>query len=58
MQTMFVKPAPGRLVRFPDNPDRVLDDSGDEVPVNSYWSRRVKEGDVIKSKPARDKGGK
>jgi Protein of unknown function (DUF2635) len=43
---MRVKPAPGRLVRDPANGVR-LPDEGGEVPSNTYWHRRLKDGDVL-----------
>ena len=43
---MFVKPAPGRLVRDPVS-KRPLPAEGAEVPENTYWIRRLACGDVI-----------
>ncbi len=53
---MFVKPAPYRdndgelngLMRIPD-PDRrdFLPDEGREVPQTDYWTRRLRDGDVV-----------
>jgi hypothetical protein len=45
---MFVKPAPGLLVRDPVT-KRHLPESGKEVPENSYWVRRLAAGDVVLS---------
>lgn len=47
MKTMLVQPAAGRKIRYPDQPDRVLPAEGERVPVNSYWQRRLKTGDVV-----------
>ena len=46
---MFVKPAPGLLVRHPNT--KKLDPDGETVPRNAYWNRRLKDGDVVKAKP-------
>lgn len=57
MKTMYVKPAPGLKIRKPANREQVLADQGEDVPCSSYWMRRLKEGDVVKAKPARAKEG-
>ncbi|MBK5075091.1 DUF2635 domain-containing protein [Budviciaceae bacterium CWB-B4] len=46
---MFVKPNAGRLVRDPVK-GTFLPETGEEVPDNSFWRRRLKDGDVQKSK--------
>lgn len=51
MPTMFVKPAPGRRVRYPDRPAVFLPEEGANVAVVPYWMRRLKTGDVVKAKP-------
>lgn len=44
---MFVKPAPGRMVRHPDK-GTFLPENGAEVPDNSiFWRNRLRDGDVI-----------
>lgn len=52
---MFVKPAPGLKVRDPASRQHIPE-TGREVPdSDSYWVRRVIDGDVIvvdSSKPA------
>lgn len=45
---MFVKPAPGLRVRDPLSRLH-LPDEGKDVPENSYWLRRVRAGDVVRS---------
>ncbi|MFT8897096.1 MAG: DUF2635 domain-containing protein [Acetobacter sp.] len=44
---MFVKPAEGRAVRWPQSL-RLLKATGEEVPSTSFWLRAVSRGDVIK----------
>lgn len=45
---MFVKPAPGLVVRDPQT--RVqLPESGRDVPEISYWLRRLRDGDVVEA---------
>ncbi|HAY0218984.1 TPA: DUF2635 domain-containing protein [Escherichia coli] len=45
---MFVKPVPGRRVRYPGDPSRLLPDGGAEVPDRDlFWRRRLKQGDVV-----------
>lgn len=45
--TMWVKPArAGLIVRDPETMKQLPDD-GAEVPVNSYWIRRLRDGDVV-----------
>lgn len=43
---MFVKPAPGLKVRDPVTKQH-LPESGTEVPEDSYWIRRIADGDVV-----------
>ena len=50
MQTMFVKPAPGIQVRDPRT-GQPLPAPGAEIPVSSYWARRLRDGDVLTSRP-------
>lgn len=42
---MFVKPVPGRVVRDPVK-GTFLPESGELVPNNIFWSRRLQDGDV------------
>lgn len=42
---MFVKPRKGVKVRDPES-KRHLPEEGAEVPENSYWMRRLLDGDV------------
>jgi hypothetical protein len=62
---MFVKPArPGLVIRIPElysgknnrlrpgiKEARLLPETGADVPENSYWLRRLKFGDVVKTQP-------
>ncbi|HFP4490120.1 TPA: DUF2635 domain-containing protein, partial [Escherichia coli] len=42
--SMFVKPVPGRRVRYPGDPSRLLPDEGAEVPDRDlFWRRRLKQ---------------
>lgn len=43
---MFVKPTAGRAVRDPVK-GTLLPESGSEVPDNSFWHRRIQDGDVM-----------
>lgn len=47
---MFVKPAPGRFVRDPVK-GTFLPESGEQVPDDIFWGRRLKDGDVEKFDP-------
>ncbi len=47
MQTTFIKPAPGYQVRMPNG--NVLPADGVEVEINSYWLRRLEDGDVLEA---------
>ncbi|MDI2091621.1 DUF2635 domain-containing protein [Commensalibacter oyaizuii] len=44
---MFVKPAPGRKVRWP-GAMRLLSEQGEEVPQDFYWARLLNTGDIVK----------
>ena len=50
MQTMYVKPAPGLRVRDPRT-GQPLPAQGAETPVSGYWVRRLRDGDVLASRP-------
>ncbi len=43
---MRVKPATGLKIRDPDLRD-ILPDEGRTVPESGYWTRRLRDGDVI-----------
>lgn len=50
MKTLFIKPAPGRMVRDPDTLE-FLQPGGEEKPFTPYWCRRLDDGDVIEFDP-------
>jgi sulfur carrier protein ThiS len=50
MNKIFVVPAEGLIIRYPDDPRLVLPVNGAFVPNESYWMRRVNDGDVIEIK--------
>ncbi|WP_077294305.1 DUF2635 domain-containing protein [Yersinia proxima] len=47
---MHVKPVAGRTVRDPVK-GTFLPESGTEVPDNSFWRRRLNDGDVVREQP-------
>lgn len=47
---MFVKPADGLRVLDPRH-KQPLPADGREVPDNAYWTRRLRDGDVIAAEP-------
>ena len=58
METRTLKPADGMRVRFPGT-GRILAEAGEEVEMNTYWTRRLQDGDVVDvppAKPARKAG--
>lgn len=44
-EKMFLVPVEGRRVKDPITM-KLLDAAGEEKPVNAYWMRRLKDGDV------------
>lgn len=52
--TLYVKPAPGLLVRDPVTMEP-LPAAGAEKPRSSYWLRRLAAGDVTEAKPPKAK---
>ena len=61
---MFLKPTNSEIkVRDPESGLHLAID-GEEKPANSFWYRRLRDGDVVKAKPAKPeptstkKGGK
>ncbi len=47
---MFVKPKSGLKVRDPQT-RAFLPEAGAEAPQSLYWTRRVRDGDVVVSSP-------
>ncbi|PYD63974.1 DUF2635 domain-containing protein [Gluconacetobacter entanii] len=47
---MFVKPAPGRSVRWPGTM-RLLKAQGETVPETGFWLLCLHNGDVVKATP-------
>ena len=45
---MKIVPAEGALLRDPDNMKRIIPATGGEVPNNTYWRRRVRDGSAKK----------
>ncbi|WP_413535065.1 DUF2635 domain-containing protein [Rahnella inusitata] len=45
---MFVKPTAGRTVRDPVK-GTLLPEVGAEVPESTFWDRRLRDGDVVKT---------
>jgi hypothetical protein len=45
-----IQAAPGRRVRHPDGRG-LLKDGGEAVAWNSYWQRRLQDGDVVIAPP-------
>lgn len=52
---MYVKPAPGLVIRDPDLLD-LLPEDGREVPNTEYWNRRWRDGDVVAAESKQDTG--
>lgn len=48
---VVIKPAGRNLVRNPDT-NRHLDKTGEPIILNSYWRRRIADGDVVEVKQA------
>jgi hypothetical protein len=44
---MRVKPAEGRAVRDPQQHYRLMPPEGGNVPDNTFWQRRLRDGDVV-----------
>ena len=53
-RTIFVTASPGLVVIKPDT-QKPLASEGETVPYNSFWIRRLQEGDVVQSKPLKAK---
>ncbi len=49
-ERIFIQPAPGLTVRKPVG--GYLAEAGEEVNRDSYWLRRLADGDVLLAKPA------
>jgi hypothetical protein len=54
VERIYIKPAPGVKVRDPEHAQMAhLPDEGKWVNANTYWTRRLMDGDVIEAKPPR-----
>jgi hypothetical protein len=51
---MFIKPKDGLKIRRPDN-KKFLAIEGEEVPKNSFWLRRILDGDVYEPQKVSEK---
>jgi len=47
---IFVKPREGMIILRPDT-GRKLEASGEFVPKNTFWARRILDGDVVECQP-------
>lgn len=52
METFFIKPKDGLIVRDPQTAEPLPAD-GAEKPCTSYWLRRERDGSVERVKPAK-----
>ncbi|MDR2309294.1 MAG: DUF2635 domain-containing protein [Paucimonas sp.] len=52
MNTIHLKPAPGRDCPLPDQPGKYLPAEGATVPRDAYWERRIIDGDALEQKTA------
>lgn len=50
MSNLFIKPVAGRTVRDPETLEKLHED-GEVKPKNGFWLKRLKQGDVIETKP-------
>lgn len=56
---IFVKPyQKDTIVANPDNKGNPLSHDGEHVESTKYWRRRLKDGDVVITKPAKTKNRK
>ena len=52
MNHLYIKPAtPGLIVRHPERAFAIIPASGDFVPDNGYWRRRLMAGEVVETDP-------
>lgn len=51
MDTVFVKPRPGFVVRMPERAMAKLPEAGGTVPLDGYWQARLRDGDVTREDP-------
>ena len=54
METRFLIPAPGRVVRSPGT-GLPLPSEGADVEFNTYWQRRLNDGDVVEGRRPKTK---
>lgn len=51
MDTVFVKPRPGFVVRMPERAMAKLPEAGATVPLDGYWQARLRDGDALRADP-------
>lgn len=47
MEQVFIKPVSGKRVRDPNDGYAIVPDSGLFVVVDSFWQRRLDDGDIM-----------
>ena len=50
MNSIYLKPAPGRDCPMPGQPGKYLPAEGAAVPRDAYWERRITDGDALEQK--------
>jgi hypothetical protein len=54
-QRLFVKPAPGRLVRHPETMRPLRAEGEDVTSARAYFARRLRDGDVVLATPPEER---
>jgi hypothetical protein len=54
---MYIKPAPGVVIRDPDLKD-IVPATGREVPETGFWLERLRDQDVVLNKPKSSEAAK
>lgn len=51
MNTIHLRPAPGRACPMPEKGGQLLPEKGEPVPLDAYWQRRINDGDALPPQP-------
>jgi hypothetical protein len=57
MDTVYVKPSQGGRIRQPERNGRVMPETGDLVPRDSYYERLLIGGDIVETDPPAEPSG-
>jgi hypothetical protein len=56
-EQLFIKPAPGRIIRHPEKLNHIISAAGEWVTRATQWDRYLRTGDVLLAEPDKKQTG-